>query len=1273
MKIIKDLEHGMLMNCFGFGDRCFLSATIMTFFAFDDPDRAISEQEMWPFVQEEIGTEKIFDMAMPKPKGEFLVWGRCFAPEGRPITATQVHVQVGPIKKNLYIFGNRYWKRTVLGTTITDPEPFMEMPIVYERAFGGKDFNKNPLGRGMDPMILSSGKEVRPLPNIEAPRNIIGSPGDRPRPAGFGPLDFSWPQRSRNLGTYDKKWLQERWPFYPDDLDWICFNAAPEDQQMEAFFFGNERFVVGNMHKKKPLIESRLPNLRHRLFMNRLKDKGKHEGEKVFSEIRTHIDTIWLFPNAERGVVIHRGVAEVADDEALDVTHLYVATEEPSGQEKPIEYYHEEFAKKLEKKLPEGAVAEMAEAKKKLAEAAERLKDLPQEITDSFAAGLGQAPAPVRTHGETIAAIIGCIDQQGPLLDAGEKRLLETKAKFGHITKIDTSCFQTIRQELARSKMELQKMPALIEESHADAERGRAEMSKAYKKAMGNIDPALLKEKGIDPDMDFDIAKKTPAEKWHEKGMRFIEQCKDNIQSYPEYLNLFIAEGMRHYTVKRGWLGFHPAPETDDPVLWGLPEEDKSRKNPKELDLPSGLVIPCFDKGKLRRIKIVSFREMYPPPFFSRVSFKVGRKITSDTLIEGSDTTAMVHGAEEGKPFIRVAYDLEALLLQQELGGFCAVVAMKTPEIMPDKETAELIKKAPQFLILQYPESQEPADNDIGMWKNLYPQGEPLQMPLGENLFEAKKAGVDLWKWVADALRVGIAPDPERKPKDVNISKPGALAALIPVFDIPALIKKARDRIMADMQPELDLMEKQKKEMTENVRKTLEAKGIKSEEFKKPITVTAEEKANPFAFMKKEYAQEFDKTRQSLKKRGLLTAEIEKQIGEAEKSCSGLLAKAAERYENGMARIASAEKKIAGGMPDWAKKLLSDAGIDSEEANLFARLTRQEVIDRHNKGLGLEGKNLSGLDLSGLDLRGANLKKANLKKANLGKCILDGADLAGAMADEADFTQASMVKAKLMKCFFQSATFVETNLLDGNLAGTFLNEADMSGSVLTGAILEKTVFQKVNLRKSNLSGAKATQASFLSVDASFANFTGTDLTKAIFLESNMEETNFSGAVVRSVHFIETKGKKVNFEGADMYNSRIINDSTMTESAFTNVKADKACWMKSDLSGSDFRGTVMNKALVEKCNLAGSNLAGIKACETRFTKTDLSDVTMEKANLFRGSLRKSKLVRANLNKANLYSVEFYRTGVGDTKLEGANLKMTQLYKRTDLLPEKKEKG
>jgi len=1273
MKVIKDMEHGLLLNYFGLNNRFYLSVTMMTFFDFNNPDQPISEQKLWPFVQEELGKETIFDMAMPKPKGEVLIWGRCFAPEGKPRPASQVNFQLGPIKKTLYVFGNRQWKRSGVGAVISDPEPFTEMPIMYERAFGGGGFDRNPAGRGINPVIMPSGEEMRPLPNIEDPRHLIGSPKDRPEPAGFGPFDFTLPQRSKKLGTYDNKWFQEQWPFYPEDMDWTYFNAAPEDQQMEVFFNGSEKFTIGNMHKSKPIIESRLPNLRHRLFINQLTDKNKPEGEKIFREIHTHIDTIWLFPHAESGVVIYRGSVETKDDEALDVPHLYIATEDPSEEAKTIEQFHEEFEKRLERKIPEFAVTAMTAAKEKLAEAAERLKDLPQQITDSIAAGLGQAPSPVRTHAETIANAINLIDQQGPLLDAGEKRLLETKAKFSHITKIDTSGFQMMRQQLANTKAELQNMPAMIEESTADLAATRKEMSTAYKKALSMIDQALLKEKGIDPNMEFDIFKSTPEKLWHEKGMCFIEQCRDDLESRPEYLNILIAMGLRRYTIKRAWIGLHAVHETDDPLLWGLPEDDKNRKNPKELDLPPGLVIPCFDKAKLHRIRIGSFRDIYPPPDFPRLTFKAGRKIVKETVIEGSGGMAMIQASDDGKPFVRVAYEFEALLLHQELGGFCAVIAMKNPEVKPDKETAEFLKNAPQFLVLQYPDSQEPADSNIDMWKALYPQAEPLLMPQGTNLFEARKLGVDLWKWVADALRPGIAPDPETKPKEVDVNKPGALAALIPVIDVSALIKKAKDVIMADMQPELDLMEKQKKEMMETARKTLESKGLNADKLLKPVEMSSKEEANPFASMKKQYADQFSETRKQLRKNGLLKPEIEKQIAEAEKASSDLLTKAAAQYEEGNAKLAAAEKKIAAGLPDWAKKLLSDAGIDPEDPSPLRRLTREEVIDRHGKGSSLAGKNLSGLDLSGLDLSLANLKQANLKKANLSNCNLDGADLSQVLAGEADFSHTSIRNAKMTKGLFRNAKFVEANLSESDLSKALMNEADLSGSVLTGAILEKTLLEKAILKKANLSGAKAMQAYFFSADISLADLSGADLTKAMFLKSNVEETNFSNAVIRSVHFIETKGNKVNFANADMYNSRILNGSAMTESTFTNVKADKASWMKSDLSGSDFRGTVIKRGLIQECNLAGSNLAGVSAKETRITKTDLSDANMEKINLFQGSLRKSKLVRTNLNKANLYSAEFYRTGVGDTKFEGTNLKMTKLYKRTDLLPEKKDKG
>jgi uncharacterized protein YjbI with pentapeptide repeats len=1273
MKVVKDMEHGLLLNYFGLNNRFYLSVTIMTFFDFNNPDQPISEQKLWPFVQEELGKEAVFDMAMPKPKGEVIVWGRCFTPEGKPRPASQVFFQLGPIKKTLYIFGNRYWKRSGMGMIISDPEPFTEMPVIYERAFGGSGFDKNPLGRGINPVAMPAGKEAIPLPNIEDPKHLIGSPKDRPEPAGFGPLDFTWPQRSKKLGTYDNKWFRERWPFYPEDMDWTYFDASPEDQQMELFFNGSEKITVGNMHKTKPIIESRLPNLRHRLFINQLANKNEPEGEKIFREINANIDTVWLFPHMERGVVIYRGNAEIADDEALDVPHLYIATEDPSIQAKTIEQFHEEFEKRLDRKIPESAVAAKAKAREKLAEAAERLKDLPQEIADSFAAGLGKMPAPVRTHAETLAMAVNLIDQQIPNLDAGEKRLLEAKAKFSHIAKIDTSGFQIMRNQFSDTKAELQGMYTMLDEMTADTAATQKEMGAAYKKALSKIDPVLLKEKGIDPNLDFDIFKKTPEDLWHEQGMRFIEHCRDNLELRPEYLKIFVAMGLRRYTIKRSWIGINAVRKTDDPALWGLAAEDKNRENPKELDLPTGLVVPCFERSRLHRIKIISFHHVYPPPDFPSLAFREIRSMGKDILIEGSGKMAMVQGADEGKPFVRVAREFEALLLHQELGGFCAVIAMENQAVKPDKETEGFLKKAPQFLVIQYPDSKEPADGNMDIWKKIYPQAEPLYMPAGTNLFEAKKLGVDLWQWVADALHSGIAPDPEIKPKEVDINKPGALAALIPTFDVAAIIQKTRDTMMAEMQPEIDLMEKQKKEMMDIARKTLESKGLNADKLLKPAEMSAEEEANPFASMKKQYAEQFSDVRKQLKKQGVLAPDVEKRIAEAEKASSDLLTKAAAQYEEGTARLADAEKKIAAGPPDWAKKLLSDAGIDPEDPTPMRQLTREEVVERHEKGISLAGKNLSGVDLSGLDLRGADLSRAILKKANMSKCILDGVDFSRVLAGEADFSHASIINAKLTKGIFRSAKFVESNLSNSNLTKALMNEADLSGSTLMGAILEKALLEKAILKKANLSNVKAMQVYFLSTDLSLADLSGADLTKAMFLKANIEETNFSHAVIRSVHFIETKGTKVNFADADMYNSRILNGSAMTESVFTNVRADKASWMKSDLSGSDFRGTVIKRGLIQECNLAGSNLAGISAKETRITKTDLSDVNMEKVNLFQGSLRKAKLVRTNLNKANLYSVEFYRTGVGDTHFEGANLKMTKLYKRTDLIPEKKDKG
>jgi hypothetical protein len=265
MRVVKEQEHCLLLNYFGLGNRYYLAVTVMTYFDYSDPDNPLKEQDMWPFVQGELGKDAILDMAMPKPRGEFLVWGRCFTPDGSQRTASRVEARIGPTSKTLYVFGDRTWKMSgKTGITISEPKPFTEMPIVYNRAFGGEGYDKNPAGKGIGPVLSQTGNDTYPLPNIEDPKHIIGSPADRPDPAGFCPMDHTWPQRSRKLGTYDSIWFQERWPFYPDDMDWTYFNAAPDDQQIEDFFTGNESFAISGMHPRKPVIEGRLPGIRHR-------------------------------------------------------------------------------------------------------------------------------------------------------------------------------------------------------------------------------------------------------------------------------------------------------------------------------------------------------------------------------------------------------------------------------------------------------------------------------------------------------------------------------------------------------------------------------------------------------------------------------------------------------------------------------------------------------------------------------------------------------------------------------------------------------------------------------------------------------------------------------------------------------------------------------------------------------------------------------------------------------------------------------------------------
>ena len=343
MKTIKPLRLGLLHKVYEEKRRFFFVPTIIAFFPFDNPSELISEMDLWKTIAA-VMKDTVLDMGMPKLRGEVLVVGTCYPPErARPAPACPVRLKLGAIDKTLDVFGDRHWVRKGGVEVISDPIPFTEMEMSYQNAFGGEGYGQNPVGKGAVP-VPSGEASLHPLPNVEDPKGLIVSPKDRPAlPAGFGPYDFTWPQRFSKAGTYDKKWLDHLFPGFAEDMDWSIFNAAPEDQWVSGFFEGGEAFSIENMHSEKPVLASHLPTVRTRCFITQ--KEGDKEG---FKEILMRPETVWLFPNIGRGLLLFRGGAEIATDDGEDILQIVIACEDLNDA-RSVDHYRTVLDQRLDK------------------------------------------------------------------------------------------------------------------------------------------------------------------------------------------------------------------------------------------------------------------------------------------------------------------------------------------------------------------------------------------------------------------------------------------------------------------------------------------------------------------------------------------------------------------------------------------------------------------------------------------------------------------------------------------------------------------------------------------------------------------------------------------------------------------------------------------------------------------------------------------------------------------------------------------------------------
>jgi hypothetical protein len=214
-----------------------------------------------------------------------------------------VSLTVGPITKLARVFGDRIWRARATGAAMEWVAPFVKMPLVWERAFGGEDLTErgpvaepqNPVGRGFRAQDGSARTEWT-LPNVEDPRFLITDVIATPKPTGFAPIAPHWEPRKSYAGTYDDAWQANRAPFLPTDFDPRFFHVATPELVVTNGLHGGEAVTLHGMTPDGTL-QFALPTANVEVI---------HRLDTGVETRPAHLDTVLLEPDARRVVMIWR-------------------------------------------------------------------------------------------------------------------------------------------------------------------------------------------------------------------------------------------------------------------------------------------------------------------------------------------------------------------------------------------------------------------------------------------------------------------------------------------------------------------------------------------------------------------------------------------------------------------------------------------------------------------------------------------------------------------------------------------------------------------------------------------------------------------------------------------------------------------------------------------------------------------------------------------------------------------------------------------------------
>ena len=226
-----------------------------------------------------------------------------------------------------------------------------------------------------------------------------------------------------------------------------------------------------------------------------------------------------------------------------------------------------------------------------------------------------------------------------------------------------------------------------------------------------------------------------PAAIWQERARVFLDGAIDTLWSERgAKLRAWLRteKGLHDATIKGACLGLNLADKSEPRATWGLDIQRKEDGTDKKQWLPAGLVIPWVVNGDVQRLRIRRNDPGDGPRY---------------VIASGSGTAPATWNLERGAAVI-VDSELDGLLLSQETGDFCAVVALGSATSKTNKESHDLLRAMP-IILVALDTDEAGAKAAWKFWPDTYGKAARRWPTVkGKDASEARLNGLDLRAWV---------------------------------------------------------------------------------------------------------------------------------------------------------------------------------------------------------------------------------------------------------------------------------------------------------------------------------------------------------------------------------------------------------------------------------------------------------------------------------------------------------------------------------------------